>query len=327
MTERASSPMGTGSTAASAEGGGGGGGKGAVDTDIPRTPIAPVPEAPPRGPRRRRSRRTRPNVLAGVLATIWFLLVAVPLYYLVAASFRTRQDYLSTNPLNPPADPTLENYETVLTGDFPIYLFNTLVVTFATVAIVVALTVPAAYAVARNAGRGVQRGFSLMLVGLAVPAQAAIIPVYLIITQLRLYDTLLAIILPTAAFAMPVALLVMTNSLRDIPKELYEAQTLDGAGPFKVLRHLVLPLAKPAITTVAVFTSLTAWNGFLFPLVLTQSVDTRVLTLGLFDYQGQFGTNVPALLAAVTLSVVPIFLLYLFGRRYLLSGLTAGAGK
>lgn len=282
--------------------------------------------APPR-PRRRRRRRERPNVLAGLLSLVWFVLVAVPLYYLVTGSLRTRQDYLSTNPLVPPSDPTLENYRTVFEGGFPTYLLNTVVVTLATVAIVVGLTLPAAYAIARNTGRFVQRGFSLMLIGLAIPAQAAIIPVYLMITQLRMYDTLMAVILPTAAFAMPVALLVMVNSLRDIPGELYEAQTLDGAGPFAVLRHLVLPLAKPAITTVAVFTSLTAWNGFLFPLVLTQSEDTRVLTLGLWDFQGQFGTNVPGLLAAVTLSVVPIFVLYLIGRRYLLSGLTAGFGK
>ena len=281
----------------------------------------------PARPRRRRGRRQRPNWLAGVLATVWLVLVAVPLYYLVSGSLRTRQDYLSTNPLVPPSNPTLENYLTVVEGGFLTYLINTVIVTAATVAIVVTLSLPAAYAVARNTGRLVQRGFSLMLVGLAIPAQAAIIPVYLMITQLRMYDTLLAIILPTAAFAMPVALLVMVTSLRDIPGELYEAQTLDGASPLRVLRHLVLPLARPAITTVAVFTSLTAWNGFLFPLVLTQSEGTRVLTLGLWDFQGQFGTNVPGLLAAVTLSVVPIFVLYLIGRRYLLSGLTAGFGK
>jgi raffinose/stachyose/melibiose transport system permease protein/xylobiose transport system permease protein len=290
----------------------------------PGATAAPAPVRPRRGWGRG---RRRPNWLAGLLATVWLVLVAVPLYYLVTGSLRTRQEYLSTNPLVPPSNPTLENYQTVLEGGFLTYLLNTVVVTAATVAIVVALSVPAAYAVARNTGRFVQRGFSLMLVGLAIPAQAAIIPVYLMITQLRMYDTLLAIILPTAAFAMPVALLVMVTSLRDIPGELYEAQTLDGASPLRVLRHLVLPLARPAITTVAVFTSLTAWNGFLFPLVLTQSEGTRVLTLGLWDFQGQFGTNVPGLLAAVTLSVVPIFVLYLIGRRYLLSGLTAGFGK
>ncbi|WP_369141143.1 carbohydrate ABC transporter permease [Modestobacter versicolor] len=296
---------------------------------LPETPAgaAAGPVRPRRGRRSSGGRRERPNGLAGILAAIWLVIVAVPLYFLVAASFRTRQDYLSTSPLKPPTDPTLENYRTVLSGGFPTYLLNNVIVTVATVLIVLAVTVPAAYAVARNAGPLVQRMFSIMLVGLAIPAQATIIPVYLLITQLRLYDTLLAIILPTAAFALPVAMLVMTNSLRDVPKELYEAQTLDGAGPAAVLRNLVLPLAKPAITTVSVFTALNAWNGFLFPLVLTQSRDTRVLTLGLVDFQGQFGVNVPGLLAAVTLSVVPIFVLYLVGRRYLLGGLTAGFGK
>jgi xylobiose transport system permease protein len=86
-------------------------------------------------------------------------------------------------------------------------------------------------------------------------------------------------------------------------------------------------MAKPAIVTVIVYTALNAWNGFLFPLVLTQSDSSRVLTLGLWTFQDQFGTNVPALLAAVTLSVLPIFVVYLIGRRYLLSGLTAGFGK
>ena len=298
---------------------------------LPEAATGSSAATPPRRRRRGRGsaggRRERPNGLAGVLACIWLVIVAVPLYFLVAASFRTRQDYLSTSPLKPPTEPTIENYKTVLEGGFLTYLVNNVIVTVGTVLIVLVVTVPAAYAVARNASPLVQRMFSVMLAGLAVPAQATIIPVFLLISQLHLYDTLLAIILPTAAFALPVSLLVMTNSLRDVPKELYEAQTLDGAGPFAVLRNLVLPLAKPAITTVSVFTALNAWNGFLFPLVLTQSKSTRVLTVGLWDFQGQFGVNVPGLLAAVTLSVVPIFVLYLVGRRYLLGGLTAGFGK
>lgn len=271
--------------------------------------------------------RTRPNLLAGVLATLWLAVVAVPLYYLVSASLRSRADYLDASPLAPPSSPSLENYGAVLEGGFARYLLNNVLVTAGTVGLVVALAVPAAYAIARSESRLVQRGFSMLLVGLAIPAQAVIIPVYLIITKLHLYDTLTAIVLPTAAFALPVATLVLTNSLRDVPRELYEAQEIDGAGPLGQLVHLVLPLARPAVVTVSVFTSLTAWNGFLFPLVLTQSEDTRVLTLGLWTFQGQFGTNVPGLLAAVTLSVLPIFVLYLVGRRFLLGGLTAGFGR
>lgn len=271
--------------------------------------------------------KSRPNWPAGLFALVWLVIVVGPLYYVVTASLRTRQEYLGSHPLEFPTKPTLDNYVSVLEGGFGQYLVNNIVVTVATVAIVLLVGVPCAYAVVRGTGRFVQRGFTLLLMGLAIPAQATIIPVYLLITRMHLYDSLTAIILPTAAFALPVATLVLTNSLRDVPPELYEAQAIDGAGPFRVLVSLVLPLARPAIMTVVVYTALNAWNGFLFPLVLTQSESSRVLTLGLWNFQGQFGTNVPALMAAVLLSVLPIFAVYLFGRRFLLSGLTAGFGK
>ncbi|MBP2479631.1 ABC-type glycerol-3-phosphate transport system permease component [Crossiella equi] len=271
--------------------------------------------------------RSTPNRVGGAFAGLWLLVVLLPLYYVLAASLRGRADYLSGHPLAPPVNPTLANYLTVLDGGFGRYLLNNAVVTAATVLIVLLLAVPAAYAATRSTSPWVRRGFSLLLAGLAIPAQATIIPVYLLITRLHLYDSLTGVILPTAAFALPVATLVLTTSLRDVPRELYEAQAIDGAGPLRTLFDLVLPLARPAIVTVAVYTALSAWNGFLFPLVLTQSAENRVLTLGLWNFQGQFGVNVPGLLAAVTLSVLPIFVVYLIGRRFLLAGLTAGFGR
>jgi xylobiose transport system permease protein len=274
-----------------------------------------------------RGRRQRPNLVAGIGAALWLLVVVVPLYYLLTGSVRGRSEYLTGDSLSLPENPTLDNYATVLEGGFTTYLLNNIIVTVGTVAIVVLCAVPCAYAVARSSSPVIKYGFTMLLMGLAIPAQATIIPVYLIITRLHLYDSLLAIILPTAAFALPVATLVLVNSLRDVPRELYEAQEIDGASPWQTLTNLVLPLAKPAVVTVVIYTSLQAWNGFLFPLVLTQSTDTRVLTLGLWEFQGQFGANVPGLLAAVTLSVLPIFVVYLIGRRFLLSGLTAGFGK
>jgi raffinose/stachyose/melibiose transport system permease protein/xylobiose transport system permease protein len=281
----------------------------------------------PRRRRRRAGGADRPNAGGMIAALVWGVFVVVPLYYLLAANVQTQSEFITGNPLRLPSDPTLENYAIVLDSGFLTFFANTVVVTGASVAIVLGLGLPAAYAIIRNRNPLVQRGFTLMLIGLAIPAQAVIIPVYLLITQLRLYDTLVAIILPTAAFSMPVSMLVLTASLRDIPGELYEAQEIDGARPFQTLRTLVLPMARPALATAGIFTALQAWNGFIFPLVLTQSPDLRVLTLGLYEFQGQFSTNIPALLTAVTLSVVPIFLVYLLGRRFLLSGLTAGFSK
>lgn len=295
-------------------------------TNIPAAsaPAEAIPDEP-----RRRTRRVggRPNWLGGFLALIWLAIILVPLWYILTSSLRNREGYLTGTFLAFPSEPTLDSYRRALDSGFTTYLVNTVIVTFSTVAIVLLVTIPAAYAIARSESRLVQGGFSLMLAGLAIPAQAVIVPLYLMTTQARLYDTLLGVILPTAAFALPVAVLVLSNALRDVPKELYEAMTLDGGGPWLLLWRLVLPLARPAISTVGVYTAINAWNGFLFPLILTQADDKRVLTLGLFNFQGQFGTDFPALLAAVVLSGLPIFVIYVFGRRQLVSGLTAGAGK
>ncbi|MFB9319660.1 carbohydrate ABC transporter permease [Cryptosporangium minutisporangium] len=277
----------------------------------------------PGKPRRRRVG----NVPAGLAAGVWFLIVAVPIYFIVVTSIRTQDAYVTDGPLDPPTSVTLDNYSNVLELGFATFLRNSVIAAVATVVLVLVLALPAAYAIVRGRSRAVRMGFTLFLVGLAIPAQAVIIPIYLIITRLNLYDSLTAIVLPTAAFSLPMGVVVLTSALRDIPGELYEAMTVDGAGPGVLFRRLVLPLSRPALASVGIFAGLNAWNGFLFPLVLTQSADQRVLPLGLWNFQSQYGTDVPGLLAAVVLSALPVLALYLFGRRHLLSGLAAGFGK
>lgn len=271
--------------------------------------------------------RTRPAVGAGVGAALWLVVVLIPIYYLVATSLRGSGDYLADGPLALPTGLTLDNYLRVFEVGFLGYLWNSVLVTAGSVALVLAAALPAAFAIVRGRSRGLRVAFQLFLLGLAIPAQAVIIPIYLIITRMHLYDSLAAIILPTAAFSLPISIVVLTSSLRDVPGELYEAMALDGANNLRAFWNLVLPLSRPGVVTVAVFVGLNAWNNFLFPLVLTQSESQRVLPLGLWAFQGQYGTDVPGLMAAVILSAIPVFALYLFGRRHLLSGLAAGFGK
>ncbi|MES0833211.1 MULTISPECIES: carbohydrate ABC transporter permease [Nocardiopsidaceae] len=271
--------------------------------------------------------RTRPSVGGGIGAALWLVVVAVPIYYLLATSLRGPGDYMADGPLALPDDLTLDNYLNVLEVGFLRFLANSLVVACGSVALVLAVALPAAFAIVRGRSRALRVAFLLFLLGLAVPAQAVIIPIYLIITRLSLYDSLTAIILPTAAFTLPISIVVLTSSLRDVPGELYEAMALDGATNLQAFLRLVLPLARPGVVTVAIFVGLNAWNNFLFPLVLTQSEENRVLPLGLWSFQTQYGTDVPGLMAAVVLSTLPIFALYLFGRRHLLGGLAAGFGK
>ncbi|GAA3721713.1 xylobiose transport system permease protein [Spinactinospora alkalitolerans] len=278
-------------------------------------------------PRRRTRRRTRANPLAGFGAFIWLLVVGVPVYALLVATLQRSDRYLESGPLTPPGDPTLENYTKAIENGFLVFVGNTLLVTAGVVALVVVLAVPVGYAVVRARTRGTDALFRFFLLGLAIPAQAVIIPVYLIIRELGLYDTLPAIVLPTAAFALPVCVLILTGSMRDISDDLYEAMALDGAGQVRTFFRLVVPLSRSGISTVAVYAALQAWNNFLFPLILTQSREQRVITLGLFDFQGQYRVDIPGLLAAVVLSAVPIFVMYLIARRSLVNGLMGVGGK
>jgi raffinose/stachyose/melibiose transport system permease protein len=283
------------------------------------------------GGQKRRSRgrgARRPNWLGGAAGWLWLLIVIVPIYWIVITSFKTQSNYFQTNPLAPPAEPTLDNYNVVIEADFVRYFVNSTIVTLGAVVPAVLISFMAAYAIVRAGDWWVLRSVnSLFLMGLAIPLQAAIIPVYLIVIRLHLYDTLLAIILPSIAFAIPLSVLVLSNFIRDVPKELFDSMRVDGASEWATLWRLAFPLTRPALVTVSIYNGLAIWNGFLLPLILTQSPNQRTLPLALWTFQGQYSINVPAVLASVVLTTLPILFLYAVGRRQLLSGLTAGFSK
>jgi raffinose/stachyose/melibiose transport system permease protein len=279
-----------------------------------------------RRPRGRAARHA--NWLGGAAGWLWLLIVLVPIYWIVVTSFKTQSNYFLTNPLAPPSAPTLDNYRFVIEADFVRYFINSVIVTLGAVGPAVLVSFMAAYAIVRAGDRWLLRSVnSLFLMGLAIPLQAAIIPVYLIIIRLHMYDTLLAIILPSIAFAIPLSVLVLSNFIRDVPKELFDSMRVDGASEWSTLWHLAFPLTRPALVTVSIYNGLAIWNGFLLPLILTQSPTQRTLPLALWTFQGQYSVNVPAVLASVVLTTLPILVLYVVGRRQLVSGLTAGFGK
>jgi raffinose/stachyose/melibiose transport system permease protein len=269
------------------------------------------------------------NWLGGLAGWIWLVVVIVPIYWIVITSFKDQSTYFATNPLAPPTSgATMDNYKLVIENDFVRYFVNSTIVTLGAVVPAVLISFMASYAIIRAIGNRFLRWTnSLFLMGLAIPLQATIIPVYLIIIRLHLYDSLLALILPSIAFAIPLSVLVLSNFIRDVPKELFESMRMDGATEWGTLWNLAFPLTRPALVTVTIYNGLLIWNGFLLPLVLTQSPEQRVLPLALWTFQGQYSVNVPAVLASVVLTTLPILILYAVGRRQLLSGLTAGFGK
>jgi raffinose/stachyose/melibiose transport system permease protein len=280
----------------------------------------------PKKSQRERGRGGR-NWLGGAAGWIWLVIVMVPIYWIVITSFKTQANYYALNPLKPPTSPTIDNYQLVIQSDFAQYFINSVIVTAGAIIPAVLLSFLAAFAIVRGNNWFLTGVNGVFLMGLAIPLQAIIIPVYLIIIKLQLYDSLLAIILPSIAFAIPLSVLVLTNFIRDVPKELFESMRVDGASEWATLWNLAFPLTRPALVTVSIYNGLFIWNGFLLPLILTQSPGRRTLPLALWTFQGQYGVNVPAVTAAVVLTTLPILILYAIGRRQLLSGLTAGFSK
>jgi len=298
-------------------------------TSTLRTDTQRATETPPRPRRKHRGRDLlHLNWIGGVLGWLWLAVVIIPIYWIVITSLKSQDVYFSENPLKPPTHINFDAYRLVLQSNFIRYFFNSVIVTLGAVVPAVLFAFMAAFAIIRG-GRGLfLRGSNtLFLMGLAVPLQATIIPIYLIIIKLGIYDSLLAIILPSIAFAIPLSVLVLSTFIRDVPNELFESMRLDGASEWGTLWHLAFPLTRPALVTVAIFNGLTIWNGFLLPLVLTQDPGRRTLPLALWTFQGQYSVNVPAVLASVVLTTLPILVLYVIGRRQLLSGLTAGFSK
>jgi raffinose/stachyose/melibiose transport system permease protein len=261
-----------------------------------------------------------------LLALVWLVIVGAPIYYMIVASLEPTSVYLSANPWFPTKGVTGANYGAVFSSGIASYFFNSVIVAGSTTILAVAVSLLGAYAIVVHARRWTGIVFRCFLVGFAVPIQALMIPLYLAILRIGLYDSLLGLILPMAAFSLPITILVLVNFLRDVPRSLIDAMRVDGAGPLRVLLRLILPLSWPAIATVGVFDLVSSWNNFVFPLILTQSPSQATLPLSVFNFEGNHLQNVPEIMAAVALSAVPLFVLYLFARRRLMAGLAAGLG-
>jgi raffinose/stachyose/melibiose transport system permease protein len=262
-----------------------------------------------------------------ILSLAWLAIAIYPIYYVAIVSVETRTKFFSNHSLLLPADITGANYATTFQNGILHYFLNSVIVTLACIAGVLAVSLPLAYAIARLQGRYTATVFRLLLLGLAVPIQAAIIPIYVLMIHIGLYNTLFGLIPAQVAFGIPITVLILVNFIRDIPQDLFAAMTIDGVSDLGLIWYLVAPISRPALATVAIYNAIQIWNNFLFPLVLTQGGSVQTLPLALQSFEGEFGIDIPGLMAAVVLSALPIILLYVFAQRQLVSGLTAGFGK
>jgi raffinose/stachyose/melibiose transport system permease protein len=261
------------------------------------------------------------RAVAFVLATVWLVIVIGPLYYMILASFRTQGTYLTSSPWVPSGGLSVSSYSTVFGAGLGRYLLNSVLLTAVCIVLTVTISMGAAFRIVRRSSKAVSAAFVVMLFGLAIPIQAIIVPIYVLIYKMHLYDTLVALILTLSAAAIPVSVLIMVSFVRDIPRELINAMLIDGGNEWTVFRRLIWPLSRPVIATLSIYNGLNVWNNFLLPLVLTQSSSVAVLPLGLTKLEGLYSINVPAVMAGVLLSVLPLLALFVLMRRQVMNSL------
>ncbi|MDO3413282.1 carbohydrate ABC transporter permease [Saccharibacillus sp. CPCC 101409] len=251
----------------------------------------------------------------------------VPLFWMVVNSFKTEQEY-SSGPFSFPKVLQFENYAKAWEiANMNVYFFNSLIITFFSLAVTVLLGALAAYFLARFKFRLQKATYSLFVVGMLIPIHATLIPIFLIMQKIHLLDTYWSLILPYTAFHLSLTVLILEGFMRVLPKDLEESGVMDGAGVYRIFWSIIFPIARPALATVIILNFIYNWNEYLFALVLITSTELKTLPLGLANFVGVETASLTLQMAALTIALIPILIFYLLLQKQLVNGMTAGAVK
>jgi len=261
------------------------------------------------------------------MALLWLLITTLPFVFLVFTTFKSQADIYSTPVWALPKTLDFSNYLLVLQGSFWTYLKNSAFVVVISIALTVLLSSMASFAFARLKFRLSGAVFGLIVAALIVPVHVTLIPIYLLTRSLGLYDTAFALIGPYVAFSLPISIFILTEFMRQIPREMEESAQIDGCGPFRMFVSIFLPLSGPGLATVAIYNGIGMWNEFIFAYVLTSTPAHRTLPLAIWDFQSEHSANMPAILAVVTLTALPLIVAYVFGQERIIKGMMAGSVK
>ena len=254
--------------------------------------------------------------------------MVVPFAYMVATSFKQNALVLQVPPQFIPHHPTGANYSQAWTSNkFGRYFVNSLVVAIATTFFSVLLSSMMAYAFARLRFPGRRILFGCLLVGLMVPTMMLIIPQFLLAKNLGLLDSLSGLVFFYVGGTVALNTFLLRSFFQDIPRELEEAMVVDGAGPWKRYRKLVLPLSRPALATVAIFSFLASWDEFVWALTVINDPNRRTLPIAIALFQGEHSTSWGLVFAASVIAVVPVIAIFVAFQRQFVSGLASGAVK
>lgn len=273
--------------------------------------------------------RHRLSMVAWAVAILVVLVLCfMPAWYLISTALMTNRQFFQRELQWFPNPITLENFERAF-QIVPLgrYIFNTLVIELWTVPATLVSASLVAYAFARLRWPGRDACFLILLATLMLPPQVTLIPLYVIFRNLNWIDTWIPLIIPAFLGGNPFYIFLIRQFMRGVPRDLSDAARIDGAGEFRVFWSIVLPLCKPVLAAIAIFSFIATWNDFFNPLVYIQTDDLKTLALGLAGFTNQYGTDVTALLAATTFGVLAPILLFGVAQRYFVEGITFTGSK
>lgn len=255
------------------------------------------------------------------------ILVLLPVFFLFNSSLREDSSFAS-NPFSLARSPHWENFKTVWSdGAFATYLKNSLIITGGALSLTLIFALGAGFVLGRYSFKGNGLIYGFVLTGMLVPAKLAILPLFIQLKWMHLLDSHLGLILVYTSGALPAAIFIMAGFFKSLPGDLDNAARIDGASEFQLIRKVLVPLVKPGLAIVGIYSAIPIWNDFFLPLVFLQSPEKKTIMQGLTVFFGQYASQWGVLFAGLTLAALPLIVLYLILSEQFIKGLTAGAVK
>lgn len=277
----------------------------------------------------RRKKISVGSIVKWILAILLVILQVYPFLYVFASSFKSLDDFRQLPAYALPSSIFLGNYITVFTKSHMLtYFKNSIIVLIGVLIPLILLALMAGFALSKIKFKGKKLLLNYFLLGLMLPMQVALIPLFTIFNKLGLINTYAAIILPQIAFSLSYSIQLFYSFSKFFPEEMLEAAIIDGCSPMGCFFKMVVPMSINSIITVATMQAVFCWNEYINAYTFTRSTDMKTVTLGLNDYVGSMGlTDWGATFAAITVTVIPVFAFYFFSSKKMLAGLSAGSVK
>ncbi len=265
--------------------------------------------------------------IAFILAIFYLIVSFLPFIFMVLNSFKEKFEMLTKGVFELPASLDLSNYKEVLSGGFGRYFMNSVIVLVISLILLLFIASCASYPLARFKFKLANPIYGLIVACMSIPVHITLIPVFKMSQATGLYDSIWALIGPYVAFAVPISVFILTSFMKEIPREIEESAEIDGCGKIKMFFSMILPLSKPGLATLAIYNGVNMWNEFSFAYTLTQSSENRTLPLAIWEFQGQYSMNTPMIMAVLTLTLLPMIVMFIIFQDKLVKGMTAGAVK